>query len=282
MILCSKYDENKEEVKMNKQEIVKNYNKEEDKLLVAKMLDKMMLCGKRNKIQSTDFLDERQRNILEKVLHRMNIENYRIYGGFEDAERKVILFYPEKWNEDIVEKNYDEIIQVVRIILPNDLKGKYTHRDYLGGLMKLGLKREKIGDIVVVEEGADIIVLNEIVPFLEQHLKTLTRFQKAMICVTALSNLHPVNIQKEEIEIIVPSMRLDNVVSELCKTSRTKAEEIIRAERVILNYETVTKDSKLIKMGDKITIRGKGKFQIKEEVGNTKKGRYILKIEKYI
>lgn len=267
---------------MNRQEIVKNYKNEEDKLLVAKMLDQITLCSKRNKIENMDFLDERQRNILEKVLHRMNVENYKIYGGFEDAERKVILFYPEKWNKEIVQKNYESIMQLIQIALPNDLKGKYTHRDYLGGLMKLGLKREKIGDIVVWEEGADIIVLNEVVPFLEQHLKTLTRFQKASISVTNLSNLHPVNIKKEEIEITVSSMRLDNIVSELSKTSRAKAEEIIRAERVILNYETVTKDSKLIKIGDKITIRGKGKFEIKEEVGNTKKGRYILKIEKYV
>lgn len=267
---------------MNKEEILKNYKKEQDKLLVAKMLDQIVLCNKRNKIQNTDFLDERQQILLEKVLHRLEIENYVIYGGFEKAERKVVLFYPEKWNKEIVEKNYDTVMQVIEILLPNDLKGKYTHRDYLGGLMKLGLKREKIGDIVVWEEGANIIVLNEVVPFLEQHLMTLTRFQKAGISVTDLSNLHPVNIKKEEIEITVSSMRLDNIVSELSKTSRTKAEEIIRAERVILNYETVTKDSKLIKVGDKLTIRGKGKFELKEQIGNTKKGRYILKIEKYV
>lgn len=267
---------------MNKEEILKNYKKEEDKLLIAKMLDQIVLCNKRNKIQNTDFLDERQQILLEKVLHRLEIENYVIYGGFEKAERKVVLFYPEKWNEEIVEKNYNKVMQVIEILLPNDLKGKYTHRDYLGGLMKLGLKREKIGDIVVWEEGANIIVLNEVVPFLEQHLMILTRFQKAEISIKELSKIHPVNIQKEEIEITVSSMRLDNIVSELCKTSRTKAEEIIRAERVFLNYEVADKDSKLVKIGDKLTIRGKGKFELKEQIGNTKKGRFILKIEKYV
>ena len=246
------------------------------------MLDQTILCRKRNKIQNTDFLDERQQNVLKKVLYRMNVENYKIYGGFEEAERKVILFYPENWSPEILEKNYDSMMQVIRIILPNDLKGSYAHRDYLSGLMKLGLKREKIGDIMVWEEGADIIVLNEIIPFLEQHLTTLIRFQKAQIEVINISNLHQVNIQKQEIEITVSSMRLDNIVSELSKTSRTKAEEIIRQERVVLNYETIIKNSKLIKVGDKLTIRGKGKFQIKEQVGNTKKGRCILKIEKYI
>lgn len=267
---------------MNKEEILKNYKREEDRLLVAKMLDQMVLCNKRNKVQNTDFLDERQQILLQKVLHRMKVENYEIYGGTEGVERKVVLFYPEKWNKDMVEKNHNLVMQVVEIILPNDLKGKYTHRDYLGGLMKLGLKREKIGDIVVWEEGADIIVLNEVVPFLERHLMTLTRFQKAEISIKELSKVHPVNIQKEEIEITVSSMRVDNIVSELAKTSRTKAEEIIRGERVFLNYEVVDKDSKLVNIGDKLTIRGKGKFEIKEQIGNTKKGRCILKIEKYI
>lgn len=267
---------------MDKQELLRNYKNEEDKLLVSKMLDKIELCSKRNKIQSTDFLDARQKLLLEKVLKSNKIENYIIFGGFEDAERSTIIFYPEKWNKEIVEKNYTSVMQVIEILLPNDLKGKYTHRDYLGGLMKLGLKREKIGDIVVWEEGAHIIVLNEIVPFLEQHLSTLTRFQKSQISTKGIREIHKCIINKEEIEIIVSSARLDNIVSELCKTSRTKAEEIIKAERVFVNYEAVTKDSKTINVGDKITIRGKGKFEIIEQVGNTKKGRNILKIKKYV
>lgn len=267
---------------MNKQELLKSYKNEEDRLLVSKMLDQIALCSKRNKIQNTDFLDSRQKLLLEKVLKSNKIENYIIFGGFEDAERNVIIFYPEKWIKEIVEKNYASVMQVVEVLLPNDLRGKYTHRDYLGGLMKLGLKREKIGDIVVWEEGAHIIVLNEIVLFLEQHLSTLIRFQKSQISIKEINEIHKCVINKEEIEIIVSSTRLDNIVSELCKTSRTKAEEIIRAERVFVNYETVTKDSKTINVGDKITIRGKGKFEIVEQVGNTKKGRYILKVEKYV
>lgn len=267
---------------MDKEEILKNYKKEEDRLLVARMLDQIMFCNKRNKIQNTNFLDLRQINLLERILHHINITNYIIYGGFPKAERQVIVFYPDKLNKDIIDKNYDLIMKVVKIILPNDLKEKYTHRDYLGGLMKLGLKREKIGDIIVTKEGAQIIVLNEIISFLEQHLTTLTRFQKSQIKIESIKQIHVINIQKQEIEITVSSMRLDNIVSELSKTSRTKAEELIKQQKVILNYETVIKDSKLVKIGDKITIRGKGKFEVKEQIGTTRKGRYILKIEKYI
>lgn len=267
---------------MNKEEIIRNYQNNDDKLLVSKMLDQIELCRKRNKIQNTDFLDERQRNILQKALNRMKLENYIIFGGFEEAQRNTYIFYPDKWDREIANQNYDKIMQIIEIILPTELQGKYTHKDYLGGLMKLGLKREKIGDILVWNEGAHIIVLNEIVAFLEQHLTTLTRFQKAQITVKHIKDLHPCNIQKEEIEIIVSSMRLDNIVSELIKTSRTKSEEIIKEQRIFVNYEEVEKVSKNINIGDKITIRGKGKFEIKEQIGNTKKGRTILLVEKYV
>lgn len=267
---------------MNKEEILRNYKNNDDKLLVSKMLDQIELCSKRDKIQNTDFLDERQKNILQKTLNRMKLENYIVFGGFEESQRNTYIFYPEKWTREIVEQNYDKVMQVIEVILPNELQGKYTHKDYLGGLMKLGLKREKIGDIVVWNEGAHIIVLNEIVPFLEQHLTTLTRFQKAQITVKNIKDLHPCSIQKEEIEIMVSSMRLDNIVSELVKTSRAKSEEIVREQRVFINYEVVEKVSKNINIGDKITIRGKGKFIIKEQVGNTKKGRTILLVEKYV
>lgn len=267
---------------MNKQEILKQYKNEDDKLLIAKVLDKLEYAISKNKITNTDFLDVRQKLLVEKLLNKIDIQNYIIYGALEEAERNVIIFYPTKLNKVMVEKNYNSIIHIIEIILPNELKGKYTHRDYLGGLMKLGIKREKVGDIVVWEKGAQAIVLNEIIPFLEQNISSLIRFQKSQICVKEISELHPCEIKKEEIEIIIPSMRLDNIVSELSKTSRAKAEEIIRGERVFVNYEVIIKDSKLVKIGDKITIRGKGKFEVLEHIGNTKKGNIILKVNKYV
>ena len=88
--------------------------------------------------------------------------------------------------------------------------------------------------------------------------------------------------RKEEIEIIVSSLRLDNVISELAKCSRNKALDIINLERVFVNFECETKKTKQIKTGDMITIRGKGRFFIKENIGQTKSGRFIIKVEKFI
>ena len=204
------------------------------------------------------------------------------FGGFEQAERKIFVIYPEKFNSSIVQKNLSSIIQIVRIELPEDLKGKYTHRDYLGAVIKLGVKREKIGDIIVDNDGADIIVNKDISKFLLENLGGLTRFSKSTISVQSIDDLRPVEIKKEEREIIVSSLRLDNVISELAKCSRNKALDIINMERVFVNFQCETKKTKQVKNGDMITIRGKGRFFIKELVGQTRSGRVIIKIEKFV
>ena len=162
------------------------------------------------------------------------------------------------------------------------MKGKYAHRDYLGAVIKLGVKREKVGDIIVDNDGADIIVEKDISKFLLENLSGLTRFSKSKITIEKIDNLRTVEVRREEREIIVSSLRLDNVISELARCSRNKALDIINMERVFVNFQCETKKTKQIKTGDMVTIRGKGRFYIKELVGQTKSGRVIVKIEKFV
>lgn len=262
-------------------EILNEYRDKDDKLLLAQILDKIELCENKNKIEHTDFLDMAQSELVQKFINKIKIENYIFYGGFEDAERKMFVIYPEKFNSDVVTQNLSNIIQIIRIQLPDDLRGKYSHRDYLGAVIKLGVKREKVGDIIVDNDGADIIINKDISKFLEQNLGELTRFSKSTITVENIEKLRPVHIKKEELEIIVSSLRLDNIISELARCSRNKALDIINMERVFINFQNETKKTKQIKAGDMVTIRGKGRFYIKEIIGQTKSGRTILKVEKF-
>ena len=89
----------------------------------------------------------------------------------------------------MIEKNYSKIISVIRIALGEDEKGKYSHRNYLGGIVKLGLKREKVGDIIVYEKGADIITVEDFVDILKQQLPSLTRFENSNITIEEIQNL---------------------------------------------------------------------------------------------
>ena len=268
---------------MDKQLILNKYSKPEDKLLISKMLDKIELSKTKNKIEYTDFLDMYQKHLLEKILKQEKIENYIISGGADSAERNIIVFYPEKLNQ-VAGINYKEILPIIciRINLPKEMHGKYSHRDYLGGLMKLGIKREKIGDIFVSKEGADILALEEISKFLLNNLNTLTRFSKSKIEKVSIKDIRKKEINKEEIRIIVPSMRLDAIISELLRTSRGKAEEIIKEQRVFVNFENVDKLTKQIKENDLITVRGKGRFEIERIEGTTKNDRVKLIVNKFI
>ena len=263
-------------------EILNDYREKDDKVLLAQVLDKIEMCENRNKIEHTDFLDLAQIELVQKFINKIKIENYMSYGGFEQAERKMFVIYPEKFNSEVVEKNLSSIVQIVRVELPEDLKGKYTHRDYLGAVIKLGVKREKVGDIIVDNDGADIIVDKDISKFLLENLSGLTRFSKSKVMIENIENLKTVQIRKEEREIIVASLRLDNVISELARCSRNKALDIINMERVFVNFQCETKKTKQIKPGDMITIRGKGRFFIKELVGQTRSGRTIIKFEKFV
>ena len=272
---------------MNKQEIIKQYGKEEDKILVAKILDKVQFASQKNQIQTTDFLDGYEQKVAQKVLKQVKYKTAVFYGGYEKAERKMIYFFPEKLI-DLIQENLqnDKMIQkemeVISIELPNDLKGKYQHRDYLSGLMKLGIKREKVGDILVREKGADILVQEDILNYLLINLPELTRFQKAEIFVKEISELEVVSIKLEKMIILVPQLRLDVVISELLHIYRTKANEVIEQERVLVNYEMKMKNATMLQENDLLTIRGKGKFKIGEIVSQTAKGKLRVEVNKYV
>lgn len=267
---------------MNKQEVLKDYKKQEDKLCLSQVLDKIEFCESREKLEYTDFLDMYQVALVENFLRRINFKNYQFFGGYEDSERKILIVYPDKYNDSMIEKNYSKMLKILRIELQEEEFGKYSHRNYLGGIVKLGLKREKVGDILVSNQGADIVVVSDFAEVLKKELPSLTRFENSKIEIKEISDIIKKEVKIEEVSIIVPSLRLDNIVSDLVKTSRSKAKQIIEQERVFVNGQNETKMAKQVKIGNIITIRGKGRFIVKEQTGTTRSGRAVLKIEKYV
>lgn len=262
---------------MNKQEVLSKYKKEEDKLLIAKIIDKQVESDIKGKTTHTDFLDMAQQKLANSFIQKQKIDNCKWQGGYLEAQRKKLYFYPKKGVKQ------DEIeIGVLRVKLPKDKIGKYEHRIYLGGLLKLGIKREKIGDILVLEDGADILVEKEILSFLVTHLNDLVRFQKVSCQEEELKNIKIPMQRKEERKIIVSSMRLDTVISAIIGCSKSKAEEYLKEERVVLNYETTNKGIKEVKENSVLTIHGKGKYDIIEIEGFSKKQKIILKIAKWV
>ena len=147
--------------------------------------------------------------------------------------------------------------------------------------MKLGIKREKFGDILVTNNGADIVSLVEVSKYLKEGLQDLTRFRKSNITIENINNIEKIENQFENLNIIISSMRLDNFVAELSRCSRTRAIEIIEEGRVFLNSINEFKASKKININDIITIRGKGKFVFYNIEKETRSGKLLINIKKY-
>lgn len=269
----------------------------EDKLLIAKVNDKINMCKEKNKIINTEFLSKYKVELIQKELNRLKEKNYLFYGGYEEADYKVLILYPDKLKNSfeelkngikeeygltIAEKSINNIIKIIRITLPKELIGTYEHRDYLSAVMKFGLTRARIGDIIPRNEGADIIVLKENAEYLKNSLQELIRFRKSEIEIKNIQALKIEEKRYEEFKISVTSNRLDNFVSEIAKLSRNKAEEIINDERVMVNSKTEVRLSRDIKENDVIVIRGKGKFKVGQIQGTNKKGKTIINIFKNI
>ena len=253
-------------------------NKEKD-FKLANVIDKFEIARKKNKIQNTCFFNEQEISQVEKEIRKYS--NYFFFGGYEEAARKILIVYPEKFTKEIAEKNLENIIKVINIKLPNEQTGVYTHSDYLSCLMKLGLERERFGDIIVFEDEAYIIVLNENAEYIKENLSHLTRLKKSNIEIKNIAEIKVKQQEYEEIRIVISSERLDNFVAELARCSRKIAEEYILSEMVLVNNQLEIKNSKQIKPKDIITIRGKGKYIVDEFLGTNKKERRIYSIKKY-
>lgn len=260
------------------------------------MKDKLYQSKSNNKITNTEFLTTYKQSVLEKELNRIKENNFYFYGGYNDSEYKILIFYPDKFIDEfekfkigekdeyklsIGERYINDILKIIRIKLPKEIIGQYEHRNYLSAIMKFGIGRERIGDIIVNDEGADIIVLKENAEYLKNSLKELTRFKKAIVEILDINEIKEKELKFEKFKITVNSNRLDNFVSEITKNSRSKTEEIIKAEKVFINSKIEAKQSKELKINDIVVIRGSGKYRIKEFLGLNKKQKMIVEIEKY-
>lgn len=251
-------------------------NIQKNDLIFAKIDDKIKFCNSKNKITHTDFFTEPEILKIEKYLKSIKITNYFFYGVSENANRKMLFFYPDKLTYEISFSNVNSILKIIRISLPNSLISTFEHKDYLSAIMKFGIIREKFGDIISYNEGADIIVQSENAEYLKENLKLLTRFRKSNIEILDISQIHENAPNLEEISIIVNSMRIDNFVSEIARCSRNKTEEFILSERVMINYEIVLKNSKTVNINDIINIRGFGRFTVKEINRKTKSDKLVV------
>lgn len=215
----------------------------------------------------TDFLNLDEQSTLAR-LHLPCVK----FGGYENAERVIAAFG---------EAEEDDFPITILKIAPQNKKfaDALTHRDFLGGLMSLGIKRELIGDIIADGSTAYVFCINHIADYI---CDSLVKIRRTSVTVCKADVL-PDGIIKppQECEITVTSLRADAVISAAYRLSRRESAELFEHEKVFVNSRAVTSGAYKIKDGDIISVRGHGRIKYAETLRSTKKDRLVIRAEIY-
>ena len=264
---------------MNKTELLNKFSKDpEERIILARALDQMDRAANRSIPCATQFLSPAQRAALEPVLAASGHPKHLFHGGFEGAERTVCVFRPD-WQEP-GDWTADGDLSAVEAAYPSTGAG-LTHRDLLGGLMGIGLTREKVGDILVNEASAQIVCLKEAAPIILSQFDQAGRYRLKLKEIP-LTGLTPAPAQVKVIHDTVAALRLDAVLASGFSLARSKAADAITGGRVSLNHRECLKPDKPVEEGDVLTCRGLGKCVVKTVGGQSRKGRIIIEIERYL
>lgn len=239
-------------------------------ILLPRIKDTVDSAFRADKPKFLGFLSLEEAAFAKKYLANQSIK-YSFFGGAEDCERTYLGCFPE-WVTNV---NFP-ITALTFTFREVDI---LHHRDFLGSLMALGLKRETIGDILI-EKGRAVVFLNsDISDFVAKNLTKVGR-----VGVTAtFDNIKDLPNRDKLLEnsVTVASLRLDCVVSALANCSRNTAVSMIEGGLVSVNSVITEKVTKLISQGDTITVRHTGKFIIASTEKRTKKDRIILVYKSY-
>lgn len=252
---------------MNKKDFINLFNLEEFEAL--KLFERFNLARTKN---ISVFTDEFYTPDVWSTLQELNLLDVRVFsfGFFEDGERRVISFNKDEY--------LDFPISLIKINC-NTKFSKLEHKDYLGSIMALGINRNKIGDLILKEEGCYVAVHNSILEFLLNNLNKIKNLNCRCEMVYDIEDIPKPSY--EEKNIIVTSKRLDCIVAALGNLSRNKALEVINSGSVLLDYRVTKDKSREVSEDSRLTLRGVGKFKIKNIFGTTKSGRLKLTVFKY-
>lgn len=242
----------------------------EEALLIKRFKELENRSYNRGVYEYSDFL-----NIYEQDLLFRNINtSFSLFGGYENAERQIAVFGNE---EDFGYSPSYPIVCILVSPLMQKFADDLTHRDFLGSVLGLGIKRETIGDIIIKNNTGYIFCLNTIADFITENLKKVRH--TSVKCEKVTETPEEVNPESTEKFIIVASERLDVIIAEIYNLSRSESNNLFLAKKVFVNGKLTENNSHKIKTGDIVSVRGFGRFNWLGTSGETKKGRLKANVE---
>ncbi|AFZ18426.1 photosystem II S4 domain protein [Allocoleopsis franciscana] len=248
----------------------------ENRESIARVIDLAEQAIKTWEVVFTDFLSPPEVAQIQQQFQRLTEVQLLAWGGYPQAERQRIAIARSELPLDRA-----QVAVAALDIAGNFLFDPATHRDFLGAILGTGLVRDKIGDIIVLgERGGQVIVVPEIMGFLETQL-TQVRSVPVKTRPIDLSELKIREPKKKEMTTVEASMRLDAIASAGFGMSRNKMADLITGGDVRVNWKDISQASHIVKSGDLIAIRGKGRLEI-GEVAVTKKDRYRVQLTRFM
>lgn len=260
---------------MDRKNIDKIADNDEDRVLLAKLWDKMQAGIRKNIPSHTGFLSPRE---LELARYLFGSEpGLYVFGGYEDAQRNMYVYLPDYLEESCLMEDGSPLVCLRASFYKDESP---THRDFLGALMGCGITRESIGDILVGDHTCDFFVTEEIAPYILQNFERAGRVSLKLEQIP----LQEVSLPEQkfsEIKDTVASVRLDSILSSGFRISRSTAAEYIYAGRAAIDGLPCEKPDKAVSEGSKLSIRGLGKIRLSQIGHTTKKGRISVVIHRY-
>lgn len=261
---------------MDKREQVLKEVKSEYRELAVKIIDQIALAQRYSEPRYTFFLDPSEVEVAKKILDKYPDVGYTVSSGFPDSERNIIAIYPEFMSEENVN------LPVVALSISGSSKfEKMSHKDVLGSLMSLGVKREKIGDIYDNEGKFYFICYEDISSYIVANLIKI-KHTPVKVEYIDFDKLPLKSIRFKEVTKTVSSLRLDAVISAGFNESRSSISREIGRGNVKVNWEVITNMSYNVSVGDTISVRGRGRIVLDRVEGQTKKGRISISIKRII
>ena len=261
---------------MDRNNIEKIAHNPEDRMLLAKLWDKINAGIRKNIPANTCFLSPRELEMAKYLFGEP--EGLHAFGGYGEAERKMLVYLPEYLEEEALFYEDSPCVCLRATFYQGD---SLSHRDFLGALMGTGIGRETVGDICVGKSSCDFFVTAEIAPYILQNFLSAgrTKLSLQQIPLTEAQIPEP---EVKEIRDTLASLRLDSVISSGFRIGRSLAAQYVGAGKAAIDGLPCEKPDKAVAEGMKISVRGLGKIKLASVNGRTKKDRISVVIHRYV
>lgn len=249
---------------------------DEKELTLERLRDLANQSFNNNKFTFSTFLSAGELSDFYSIEKELNYANPFVWGGAENTERAMVRF------GDPESLGYTEDFPIVMLeVSPLNMKfsDDFSHRDFLGSLMNLGVERNTLGDILIKDNRGYVFCRDSVAEYICDNLTRVRHTTvKVSISDTAQEVFKP-NLEEKTIQ--TASERADAVISKVYNLSRNTSNELFRAGKVFVNNRECTENARLLKENDILSVRGFGKLIYKGVAGTSKKGKLNLTVEIY-